>query len=163
VSGVAFQLDAADALRRLGSMLAFAQDPGDALDAIGFDFSQRADRTFDDQADPWNAAWRPLSPVTLALRRGGGGQILRDTGRLSASITHLVQGDEVRIGTNVEYAATHQLGRASNRMFGRSSAPIPARAFLPIREDGRPDLPSDWERSAINIVGNLLEAARDGA
>ena len=158
MTGFTVDFDASDAQRRLGAMLKAASDPSDALDAIGFDFSQRADLTFDAQADPWNRSWAPLSPVTLALRRGGGGQILRDTGRQSQSITHEVLGSEVRVGSNVQYARAQQLGNSSNKMYGKGAAPIPARAFLPIR-DGRADLPPDWARAALDILGGLLKEA----
>lgn len=152
--------DADDAQRRLGEMLRAAADPADALDAIGFDISQRVDLTFGAQQDPWNRAWAPLSPVTLALRRKGGkgAQILRDTGRLGDSITHNVVGDEVRVGSNVQYARAQQLGNPANKMFGKGSAPIPARPFLPIR-DGRAELPPDWARAALDILGGLLKEA----
>ncbi len=147
MTGFSISFDASEALRGLGRLIRKCEDPRDALDAVGFEFSQRADRTFDDQADPWNAAWRPLSPLTLRLRRkaGKGAEILRDTGRLSQSITHNLVGDEVHIGTNVEYAAPHQLGGG-----------VPYRPFMPIREDGTPDLPDAWTRGGIEIVENIL-------
>ncbi len=71
--------------------------------------------------------WKPLSPVTIERRRKSkqkrhayivGPQILRDTGRLFASVTGSTH-DAVRqvgptvmvLGTRVEYATVHQLGR----------------------------------------------------
>jgi phage gpG-like protein len=160
VTGFAIDFDASDAQRKIGAMLKAVSDPADALDAIGFDVSQRADLTFDRQADPWNIAWAPLSPVTLALRRKGGkgAQILRDTGRLGASITHNVVGDEVRVGSNVQYSRAQQLGNPTNKMFGKGSAPIPARPFLPIR-NGRAELPPDWARAALGILRDLVKEA----
>ena len=66
--------------------------------------------------------WRPLSPVTIARRRRGRGggcpQILRDTGRLFASVVSMSKDTIWRIGrtllemgTKVEYAITQQIGR----------------------------------------------------
>lgn len=57
--------------------------------------------------------WKPLAPMTLAMRRGKGSssaQILRDTGRLMNSINYKVENDQVKIGTNVPYASIHQFG-----------------------------------------------------
>lgn len=57
---------------------------------------------FRGQKSPQNESWKPIERV---------GQILRDTGILRNSITYRVNGvDEVRIGTNVEYARVHQYG-----------------------------------------------------
>jgi len=150
MAGFTIDFDASATLRELGRLIQKCEDPRDALDAVGFDFASRVDRTFDAQADPWNRAWRPLSPLTLRLRRkrGKGAEILRDTGRLAASITHNVVGDTVEIGTNVQYGAHHQLGRGP--MF---------RPFLPIREDGTPDVPDAWTREAIDIVRKMLEGS----
>lgn len=148
MAGFTIDFDASETLRELGRLIRKCEDPRDALDAVGTDFASRVDRTFDAQADPWNRAWRPLSPLTLRLRRGGGGQILSDTGRLAASITHNVVGDTVEIGTNVAYGQFHQLGRG-----------VPFRAFLPIREDGTPDVPDAWTLEAIDIVRKMLEGS----
>lgn len=66
--------------------------------------------------------WDVLSPTTLALRTGGGGggQPLRDTGKLMQSVTVTAQGfpgnlyrltpNELVLGTNLPYAAIHQFG-----------------------------------------------------
>ncbi len=54
--------------------------------------------------------WKPLKPSTVAHRRKGSAVPLRDTGRLMNSIAHKVEGNKVKVGTNVEYASTHQFG-----------------------------------------------------
>ena len=147
MTGFRVDFDASEALRELRHLIQKCEDPRDALDAVGFEFSQLVDQAFDAQADPWNRAWKPLSPLTLRLRRkeGKGAEILRDTGRLSQSITHNIENGELRVGTNVEYAQHHQLGRK-----------VPYRPFLPVRQDGSPDLPDAWTRKGIEIVENLL-------
>jgi len=156
MAGVGFKVDfdASATLRELGRLIRAAENPRDALDAIGFEFASRVDRTFDAQSDPWNRAWRPLSPLTLRLRRkrGKGAEILRDTGRLAASITHNVVGNEAHVGSNVRYGRHHQTGRR-----------VPYRPFLPVLEGGTVDLPGDWERSALDIVRNLLRGREGGA
>jgi phage gpG-like protein len=59
--------------------------------------------------------WKPLARNTLANpRRGGGAQILRNTGRLAMSFTsfgvRLNGEDSVSVGTEVPYAKYHEFG-----------------------------------------------------
>jgi len=81
---------------------------------------------FRDSKAPDGSTWRPLSPVTIALRRKGSSRPLLDTGRLRNSITRSVTANSVVVGTNVIYAATQHFG-ASKGQFGktRRDAPIP--------------------------------------
>ncbi|RJX20299.1 MAG: virion morphogenesis protein [Desulfobulbus sp.] len=82
-----------------------------------------------------------------------GGITLSDTGRLRNSITSLVSGRVVTIGTNVDYAAAHQFGtkghiirpkakKALNipgiglRMWARHPG-LPARPFLMVQEQDK--------------------------
>lgn len=91
---------------------------------------------------PSGAPWAPV-------RRGG--QPLRDTGRLLASLTPQVTGSGFVIETTVAYADVHQRGATISSKKGRSMGTpkagwfgvrvtIPARPFLP--EDS---LPGPWE------------------
>ena len=57
--------------------------------------------------------WKPLSPNTIASRRGsgrGGVQPLRDTGRLAQSFTARRSGDSITVGTQDQKAQWHHLG-----------------------------------------------------
>jgi len=70
-------------------------------------------------------AWEDLKPATWKARAEGkqkenGGKILQVTGRLRSKIWRRASGKNVKLGTNVKYAATHQFGRGA----------IPARPFL---------------------------------
>jgi phage virion morphogenesis protein len=159
VSGVSITLEDVSFQSRIAALLRDVADLSKPLDRIGFAVSQRVAATFQDQADAFGQDWAPLSPVTLALRRSrrraGGEQILRDTGALANSISHQVVGSQaVEIGpgpSTDDYAATHQFGRADNRMFGKSPAPIPARPFLPARGKTA-ELPDDWADEVLAVV-----------
>lgn len=138
-----------------------------AMDGIGSAVVSFVKLRFVRQRDPWGARWRPLRPSTVSRRRKRSTVPLRDTGRLMNSITHVVRGnDAVDIGTNVEYAPTHQFG-AKKGAYGRTrrGAPIPwgdvpTRAFLPLRRTG-PDLPESLTRQINNIASAyLMEAAK---
>lgn len=105
------------------------------MEAVGQILQSGTQQRFVDQQAPDGTPWAALSPVTLDRRRkaGSGAQILRDTGRLMNSISYKVNGDSVKVFTNVIYAGTHQLGARQGAY--RASPPIPwgnipARPFL---------------------------------
>lgn len=102
-------------------------DTRPTLDAIGQILVSNTQRRFVEQRGPGGIPWRPLSPVTLARRRGGGAgaQILRDTGRLANSISYRVDGNGMTVGTNVNYAGTHQYGARKGQFGVRRGHPIP--------------------------------------
>lgn len=67
--------------------------------------------------------WPALSKATITNRMfskkqksKGAAAILQDTGRLKNSMVYKVEGDSVKIGTNVEYAAVHQFGHKGIRL-----------------------------------------------
>ena len=101
---------------------------------------------FRDSKAPDGTQWKPLSPVTIALRRQNSSQPLLDTGRLRNSITRAVGVRDVVVGTNVRYAGTQQFGARKGR-FGdtRRGAPIPwgnvpARPFLGLSREDKADV-----------------------
>lgn len=71
-------------------------------------------------------SWTPLALKTIEQRRkaGKGAMILQDTGRLKGSYTSQFNNNTLRVGTNVEYAPTHEFGTNN----------IPKRQMLPSRE-----------------------------
>ena len=93
---------------------------------------------------PLGQKWRALSPVTVRRRKkgrgAGGAQILRDTGRLRASVSggrmsggglgsiRRTGANDVAVGTNLSYAKAHQYGlprrkgqvKAHTRRLGRT-------------------------------------------
>jgi phage virion morphogenesis protein len=82
-------------------------------------------RHFRDSQDPDGKTWKELAPATIRRRRNkdkGSIKPLIDTGRLMKSINYRVGIDEVAVGTNVIYAATHN--------FGDPSRNIPERKFI---------------------------------
>jgi phage virion morphogenesis protein len=132
------------------------------MNEIGEELRSFVDEIFRNQRDPWGTPWVGHSAVTTALRPGG--QILRDTGRLSNSVTYKATREDVTIGADVVYAATHQFGRASNRFPNTprgAPAPIPARPFLPARASGV-DLPPDWHAELEDLIFDYFEDVLDG-
>lgn len=90
------------AIRRL---VAGVANPRPAFDEIGSYMEASTIRRFETESGPGGSPWRKSR---RAARQGG--QTLTDSGRLRASITHNVLADGVEVGTNVVYAAIHQLG-----------------------------------------------------
>jgi phage virion morphogenesis protein len=117
-----------DQLREIAARL---RDLRPVMEVAAADTTTLADDAFESEASPDGTPWAPLSPVTRAIRqrKRGNGPVrpLQDTTRLRRSITSTVGPKSFSFGTNVVYAGAQQLGNPSNRMFGRTPAPIPAR------------------------------------
>lgn len=141
--------------RSLRNLAARIADPGPALEQIGLVLIRSVGQNF-------KAGGRPVRWEKSQRARRESGQTLIDTARLKNSITKKVTGKTLRVGTNVKYAAIHQLGgrisknavvrrhwRILRQAFGRPVAPrrvlvkshhrqmnirIPARPFLMIQD-----------------------------
>jgi phage virion morphogenesis protein len=128
------EVDDADARKILNELKTRMGDLRPVLEAVGQIIQSGTQQRFIDQQAPDGTPWAALSPVTIAMRRmagRGGVEILRDTGRLMNSISYAVQGDSVKVFTNVAYAPTHQKGARKGSLGG--GAPwgnIPARPFM---------------------------------
>ena len=74
--------------------------------------------------------WQELAESTIKKRKKAGhwpGQILQVEGRLAASITTAYDNESAVIGSNLDYAAIHQLGGQAGK---NRSVSIPARPYL---------------------------------
>ena len=94
---------------------------------------------------PWSPSFRSVFD---------GGKILRDTGRLADSITHIAGAQSVEVGTNLFYAGIHQTGGVIEAKAGYALAfafpgggfavvedvSIPARPYLGISEEDEEDI-----------------------
>ncbi len=129
---------------------------------IGAMLRASTDLRFVDSQAPDGSKWKPLSPVTVALRgKGSGWQPLMKKGGLRTSMTYLATPREVLVGTNVIYAGTHQLG-ARRGQYGKTKrgSPIPwgnvpARPFLGVSRDD--------EREIHSIIADHVRQALGGA
>lgn len=106
-----------------------AYKPHKALDLIGLRFLGLIRRNFRNSVDPYGQAWAPL--------RSRKGQALLNTGRLLKSIGYIASSAEVRVGTNLIYAATHNQGLGW----------IPQRQFIPDEAEA----PQAWIDIATQI------------
>lgn len=125
---------AQSALRRLADA-----DLHDLLDNIGSEIEEQThNRSRNEKTSPEGDAWAKLSPKyerwkakrTSGVGKGGG--LLMLTGDMDDSIQYFVTGDELEIGTNLIYGATHQ--------YGDKDRNIPARPFLGLSHENQDDI-----------------------
>lgn len=155
-----------DALLKAGKSKAMFQ-------TIGSVVANRVRLCFKLGIDPWGSPW-----AALKMRKG---QPLVDTGVLRKSITSRPDDTGVTIGTNRQYARTHQFGatilpRPENkrgllvfpgpggRMIFAKKATIPQRAFLPIRKPGGPvTLPPTWSVAVARALRTYFVKTLNGS
>lgn len=157
--GVRVQIPQDSAVIAALSKLALDKDDKSALmDEIGITLSENARLRFVDQVTPSGEPWKPSYRAQVQ-----GGETLRDTGVLMASITHqLISADAVEYGTNVPYAMPLHYGAhivAKNAPFlmfpmagggfaRKKEVTLPAREFL--------GLSAEDEEQVVDIIGNFL-------
>lgn len=156
MSGVSIKVDGSEAaLEALGAMIARAKNTRGLFDEIGASLVVSTQRRFEDGRAPDGSPW---PPSFRALAEGG--KTLVDTARLMQSITHVASDGGVEVGTNVLYAATHQLGatirpvnakalafKIGGREIFAQEVTIPARPFLGLDDDDETEIlaiAGDW-------------------
>lgn len=154
---VTVKVQDAEVKAALGRAAAAAEDMTGLMDRLGAALVASTQLRFDEQVSPAGMPW------TRSRRAASvGGKTLLDTGRLRASITHRPARDRVEVGTNVRYAAVHQLGatvtaktpkglrfKIGNAWVTKRQVTIPARPFLGLDEFDREEivaLTTDWLR-----------------
>lgn len=96
-------------------------------------FASSTEDNFKDGGRP--DKWTDLADVTKKQRKKKGhwpGQILQVTGQLASSINTRYDNDSAVVGSNLDYAAIHQLGGQTGR---KKSVEIPARPYLKLTDD----------------------------
>lgn len=90
--------------------------------------------------------WIDLAESTKKQRtkkRKWPGQILQVEGKLATSINTYYDNDSAVIGSNLEYAAIHQLGGQAGR---NKSVKIPARPYLKLTDDDYNEINHEIEK-----------------
>lgn len=118
-----------DALERLASASA---NPRPALLAIGESLVLSTKKRFETSTAPDGTRWTPNSPSTLA-RKKGNKPLIGKTGNLAQQISYAIDGNGLRIGSPMEYAAMQQFGGHKSK-FPHLWGDIPARPFLGISD-----------------------------
>jgi phage virion morphogenesis protein len=180
MAGVSVELDMTG-IDRLSSMISALSENMENLQAalldIGEHIVSQAKMNFRSETGPDGVPWKES-----ARAREEEGQTMTLTARLKNSITAQVTGDSVTVGTNVIYAAAHQMGFIGNvvvpaherritQAFGRrlkEEKRISVRSHAAKRTlVPRPYLPRSVEEAGVTeieeIIMNHLMAGRDHA
>lgn len=145
-----------ETLALLGEAIGRTEDKRGLFDAIGAALVSSTQSRFETETDPEGNPW-PDSIRKLTL----GGRTLTETAALAQSITHEPTESSVAVGTNLIYAAIHQLGgiirpvtaqKLAFRLPGGGFAMVdevemPARPFLGLDQDDEAEiraLAADW-------------------
>lgn len=145
---------------KLNALLKATTDMQPVYATVGRVIANRIRLCFKLGIDPWGSPWAKLRFRT--------GQPLRDTGRLQRSIVAKPDGKGVTIGTNVQYARTHQYGATivpkkeggrlvfpgpGGRMIFAKKVTVPSRPFMPLRKNQSVvALPPDWSADVVRAL-----------
>jgi phage virion morphogenesis protein len=154
VSGVGLNFDLSG-LPQLGERIARLgrADRGALLDDLGAEVvSQTQRRIGEEKTGPDGERW-PAWSASHARTRHGNQSLLVASGDLLDTITHVVSGERVEIGSNLVYAAAHQFGLDMSVVSSRRRVTIPARPYLGLSGDNEADL----EAIADDFVQRALE------
>ena len=109
-------------------------------------FAYSTEENFKEEGRP--DKWTELSESTIKQRtknKQWPGMILQVSGQLASSVNTYYDNDSAVIGSNLEYAAIHQLGGQAGR---NKSVEIPARPYLQLT-------PEDFEE-ILSMTENFL-------
>ncbi len=148
MSGVSIDVQIRDkeVLQAFTRLISVMGDTTPVMSAIGTGLVASTHRRFVSQKSPDGESWKTLNSEYKKTKRNS--RILTESGRLRDSINYRATRDQVTVGTNVIYAAVHQLGAtikpksASHLVFRLTSGivlaksvTIPARPYLGISDD----------------------------
>ena len=107
-------------------------------------FAYSTEENFQEEGRP--DKWTDLAKSTKKQRTKTGhypGQILQVSGQLASSISTYYDNDSAVIGSNLDYAAIHQLGGQAGK---NQSVTIPARPYLQLTEDDFEEIIQETEK-----------------
>ena len=111
-ASIRIEVDDAEIAAGLGRLVQAGADLAPAMAAIADALLFSTQRRFETERGPDGLAWAPVAPSTRrrmpATRMPA--RLLRDTGRLAASLITATDASSAEVGTNVLYAGIHQLG-----------------------------------------------------
>lgn len=100
-------------------------------------FAYSTEENFKEEGRP---KWQDLAESTKKQRKKKGtypGLIMQVTGQLASSISTYYDDNSAIIGSNLDYAAIHQLGGQTGK---RKKTTIPARPYLQLTDDDFEDI-----------------------
>lgn len=122
-----------------------------ALLAIGEELVISTKNRFETGTAPDGTRWAPNKPSTLK-RKKGSKPLIGKTHLLSQQISYAVDGNGLRIGSPMEYAAMQQFGGQKSK-FPHLWGDIPARPFLGISNSDEQMIVSTVNDYLRGVVG----------
>lgn len=154
MSGISLTLDDEEVMRALERFATLGGRKEAPLKNIGLHLTQSTKDRFLTERSPDGEPWEPLNPLYAASKQGPG--ILRERGNaggLMGSLTYLVDGDSVEVGTNKIHATVHQLGATirprtadalvfsmGGETVAAKSVTIPARPYMGISAEDQTEI-----------------------
>ena len=105
-----------------------------------------ADSTEENFKEEGRPKWKDLSQKTKTARKKTGhypGQILQVSGQLASSVSTAYDDNSAVIGSNLAYAAIHQLGGQAGK---NKKTTIPARPYLKLTDDNFEEILTETEK-----------------
>ena len=141
---IEIQIDNAEVQERLLKIAEKTQSLRPLMKNIAGIMSYSTEENFKNEGRP--DKWTDLAESTKKQRekkKKWPGQILQVEGKLAASINTFYDDDSVIIGSNLDYAAIHQLGGQAGR---NKSVSIPARPYLKLTDSDYKEILQECEQ-----------------
>ena len=140
------EVDGREVFRALNALLKAGDDLEGPFSAIGEYLVEIHTQRFVDQVDPDGQRWAPLSEKYAQRKKRHADLILVLNEYLADSFRHSASRNDLVVGTDRVYAATHH--------FGDPKRGIPARPFIGINDDDQAEI--------IAIINDHLESSFEG-
>ena len=140
---VEIRLDSKDVEKTLLQVAQKCEDMRPLMKNIAGIFASATEENFKNEGRP--DKWTELSEATKKQRtkqKKWPGQILQVSGQLALSISTQYDDDSAIIGSNLDYAAIHQLGGQAGK---NKKVEIPARPYLKLTEDDFEEILTETE------------------
>lgn len=126
-------------LEAFNQLINQSSDLAPAFTEIGDYLVEAMQERFIKQESPDGEAWEELSPVTLK-RKTRKDKILTESGSLADTLNFQIVGNELLVGSNLEYAAMMQFGGTTSPKSMFPNKEIPARPFLGVSDDDEEEI-----------------------
>ena len=141
---IEIKIDNKEVLTRLQELASRGENPRPLMKNIAGIMSTATEDNFKDEGRP--EKWVDLSETTKKQRQKIGkypGQILQVSGQLASSVSTAYDDNSAVIGSNLAYAAIHQLGGQAGK---NKKTTIPARPYLKLTDDNFEEFLTETEK-----------------
>ena len=141
---IEIKIDNKDVERKLLELAQKGENLRPLMKNIAGIFASATEENFKNEGRP--DKWTELAKATKKQRtkqKKWPGQILQVSGQLASSISTQYDDDSAVIGSNLDYAAIHQLGGQAGR---NKKVTIPARPYLKLTDDDFEEILTETEK-----------------